>query len=135
MQLGSFMVILEVLPHEFGVIDMKCYASKATGNILIRQEGCFFWKGRYFSGLVDEGCTPPALYDNPTDSFCHEVGMLGAVEEGLIYPIDGEITADMKSLNEVWNEGFKEAKKMLGDLIPLRVSNNVGNPVNGYATA
>lgn len=34
---------------------------------MIVKEGAFFWRGKYFSGLVCETCN--SLYDNPNDSF------------------------------------------------------------------
>ena len=57
----------------------------------------FFWRGRYFSGLVS-GCgmepvkggekviSGGALYDDPEDSFAAHVWIKSSLDEGLIVP-------------------------------------------------
>ena len=50
----------------------KTYKSVKTGNILVVKPDMFFWRGSYFTGLVDEEAN--ALYDNPEDSFAEHVG-------------------------------------------------------------
>ncbi len=64
---------------------MKKYISLSTGNELVRKEGMFHWRGRFFSGLVDEEVK--ALYDNPEDSFAAHIGIESAPGEGLIEEI------------------------------------------------
>ena len=39
---------------------------KCTGKLVVK-ENMFYWRGRYFTGLVCETCN--ALWDNPEDSF------------------------------------------------------------------
>lgn len=58
------------------------YTSTKSGNQLERKLGMFFWRGRYFTGLVDVAAN--ALYDDPEDSFADHVGMPGSLEQGLI---------------------------------------------------
>ena len=43
------------------------------GHPLDRRPAMFFWRGRYFHGLVCPVCN--ALYDDPEDSFEEHVGM------------------------------------------------------------
>jgi hypothetical protein len=47
------------------------YYSVKTGNKLTRRPNCFYWRGRSFSGLVDEKAN--ALYDDPEDCFMEAV--------------------------------------------------------------
>jgi hypothetical protein len=52
------------------------FAPKQTcpkGHALERCANMFFWRGRYFSGLVCVACQ--ALFDDPTDSFAEHIGM------------------------------------------------------------
>jgi hypothetical protein len=58
------------------------YISVATGNLLDRRENQFYWKGRYFPGLVDVKAN--GLYDDPDDSFNAHVSIPTSIEQGLI---------------------------------------------------
>jgi len=73
---------------------MKKYIAANTGNELIRKEAMFNWRGKSFSGLVDEGRM--ALYDNPEDSFADHVGIPNALSEGLIEELPGEVLEEGK---------------------------------------
>ena len=58
------------------------YVVASTGNVLERRESMFYWRGRYFPGLVDPKTN--ALYDDPEDSFNKHVSIPTALESGLI---------------------------------------------------
>jgi len=58
------------------------YRSVATGNLLERRPNQFYWRGRYFPGLVDVKAN--ALYDHPEDSFNAFASIPTAIDQGLI---------------------------------------------------
>lgn len=60
----------------------KTYIAIKTGNVLEARPRMFFWRGRYFSGLVDVEAN--SLYDNPEDSFAQHVGLDLSVVSGQI---------------------------------------------------
>lgn len=60
------------------------YVCVATGNILERRPNMFYWRGRYFPGLVDVKTN--GLYDDPEDSFNEHVHIPKSIDEGLIKP-------------------------------------------------
>ena len=60
------------------------YVCVKTGNTLERKANMFFWRGRYFTGLVDVKTN--ALYDDPSDSFAKHIGIESSLEKGLIVP-------------------------------------------------
>ena len=62
------------------------YISTASGNRLERKDARFFYKDRYFPGLVD--VAENALYDDPEDSFAKYAGIPSSMEEGLIRKLD-----------------------------------------------
>ena len=64
------------------VLGGGTYICVKTGNALERKANMFFWRGRYFHGLVD--VKENALYDDPTDSFADYVGITNGLEKGLI---------------------------------------------------
>lgn len=66
------------------------YTSTKSGNRLERMEAMFFWRGRYFPGLVD--VAEKALYDDPEDSFADHVGMQSALAQGLIKAPNVKVT-------------------------------------------
>lgn len=49
----------------------------------------FYWRGRYFSGLVDVKTN--ALYDDPEDSFNEFAFIPRAIDQGLIKAEDAQI--------------------------------------------
>jgi hypothetical protein len=60
----------------------RCYVVASSGNVLERRESMFYWRGRYFPGLVDVETN--ALYDHPDDSFNAHVHIPTAIGIGLI---------------------------------------------------
>ncbi len=62
------------------------YSAANTGNRLERRADMFYWRGRYFSGLIDAEAN--ALYDDPADSFAAAVGIESSLAKGLIQRID-----------------------------------------------
>ena len=58
------------------------YVSVKTGNVLVRKPGMFFWRGRWFHGLVDVDVKD--LYDDPADDFSAHVGLTSSMSKGLI---------------------------------------------------
>lgn len=58
------------------------YIRVDTGAELERLTNIFYWRGRYFSGLVD--AKNNALFDDPDDSFCDHVGLQSSLQRGLI---------------------------------------------------
>jgi len=62
----------------------KEYICVKSGNILERRERHFYWRGRFFSGLVD--VKNNALYNDPEDSFAEHLGIesLDSLKSGLI---------------------------------------------------
>ncbi len=65
------------------------YRSVSTGNLLERRPNMFYWRGRYFSGLVDVKTN--ALYDDPEDSFNEFAFIPRAIDQGLIKAEDAQI--------------------------------------------
>ena len=61
------------------------YRAVKTGNDLTPIGGMFYWRGRAFSGLIDQAGN--ALYDNPEDSFADHVGIESSIAMGLIEKI------------------------------------------------
>ena len=59
-----------------------------NGNKLERKPGMFFWRGRYFHGLV----TDNALYDDPEDSFMEHLGFINSLQAGRISIVNDNTT-------------------------------------------
>lgn len=74
---------------------MKKYVSKSTGNLLERQPKQFYFRKRYFSGLVDVKSN--ALYDDPEDSFMAAVfGTYDNVFVREILMIECDLTGELQ---------------------------------------
>jgi hypothetical protein len=58
------------------------YVSTKTYEVLERKAACFYWRGQYFSGLIDVKAN--ALYDDPENSFAAVVGVPSSIEKRLI---------------------------------------------------
>jgi len=64
------------------------YKSVKTGNVLEIKENMFYWRKRYFKGLVD--VEEKDGYDCPEDSFADHVGIKSSIDEGLIKLVQGK---------------------------------------------
>jgi len=64
------------------------YKSVKTGNVIEIKERMFYWRNRYFKGLVD--VEDNALYDYPENSFADHVGIKSSIDKGLIKLVEGE---------------------------------------------
>jgi hypothetical protein len=75
------------------------------GKPLFRKAAMFYWRGRYFSGLVTVRKMEPFqkdgwfkqvsagdLYDDPEDSFAAHVGIKSSIEMGLIQVSNVELS-------------------------------------------
>lgn len=65
------------------------YRSTSTANILERRENMFYWRGRYFHGLVD--VKENSLYDDPMDSFNEHLGLQTALKRELIEVVEEKV--------------------------------------------
>lgn len=65
---------------------MADYRSIRTGNLLERRSGMFYWRDRWFSGLVDVEVN--ALYDDPEDSFMNHVNATATHDTSLIEKVN-----------------------------------------------
>lgn len=71
---------------------MSDYIAVKSGERLERRSGAFYYRDRYFTGLVDTANN--ALYDDPEDSFADHVGIESSLDSGLIRP-DKDIPAEI----------------------------------------
>lgn len=94
---------------------MSGYRAKSTGNLLERRPKMFYWRGRYFSGLVDVAAN--VLYDDPEDSFADHVGFEGLCKSrDLIYKESKMIVPTVGRVVWYWPDG--QVQMRTGDAQP-----------------